>query len=518
VNKKNTIFASLFALYGIIGLSYVFLGKLWADEGWYFGGSVFVANGEILYKDFFIHHNSLFFYIYSLPQYLLGQPSFILGRLTTYVIMLCIFVVTWKLAKKLGGRVASIIAGGLLVSNLFIAYYYTTISYRALEALVALLFFYTLASGVKNSIKYPLASFILCLLVGIRYPIDFSSVMLVLFMGWVIYRNWHSKRVIAYSLSVVILTLAALLAPYFIIAKEQFIFSTITFNFMATTYWNQFGVMGIPDIIDRIYYALLILTEVANIYFVTVVILTGLLSYLIFNLFNKRDTIKNIFYKNRTLVLMILFVLAYEGFCALAYTSSAGLRTLTFPTAVIIAGVGLSKLSNIKLIYWVLAVMFAITPFAQYGQGNETRISLTWRSSDVKYVLDVSNEIARLTDDGDIILTFTPPLVLQANRKLLPETVLELFSYFPTWDDETINKYNMLSENLLLDYISSRKLDAIVLTQDRFFSGAGMGIILNKYRQEILECLGKYYYLEETLSYDGIGRGNVYIYLPNNHR
>ena len=109
--REKPVFWLFFALYFLLGLAFVFLGKFWADENWYFVGSWLVASGELPYRDFFIHHNPLVFYTYALPQYFFG-PSLIVGRLTSLLLMMLIFVLVWRLAKKLGGRTATLIAGG----------------------------------------------------------------------------------------------------------------------------------------------------------------------------------------------------------------------------------------------------------------------------------------------------------------------------------------------------------------------------------------------------------------------
>jgi len=68
---------------------------------------------------------------------------------------------------------------------------------------------------------------------------------------------------------------------------------------------------------------------------------------------------------------------------------------------------------------------------------------------------------------------------------------------------------------MLLDYISSKEAGAVVLTEQRFFSGKYQGKILDKYRPEILQVLDDNYYLAETLYYPpNTGWRYVYIYLP----
>jgi len=114
--RERPVFWLLLALYSLLGSTFVFLGIVWRDEGWYFGGSWLVANGQLPYQDFFFHHNPVFLYIYAVPQYFFG-PSIIVGRLTSLVIMMLIFVLVWRLSRRLGGKTAALITAGLMVTS-----------------------------------------------------------------------------------------------------------------------------------------------------------------------------------------------------------------------------------------------------------------------------------------------------------------------------------------------------------------------------------------------------------------
>jgi 4-amino-4-deoxy-L-arabinose transferase-like glycosyltransferase len=520
LRREKSIFWIFFAVYFILGLLYVFLGRFWADESWYFGGSWLVAGGQVPYRDFFIHHNPVFFYIYALPQHFFG-PSIIVGRLTSLVIMMLTFVLLWRLARKLGGKTAAIVAGGLLITNIFLAYYYITFSYHVLEAFFMLIFFSILFGGLRETIKYPLATLLLCLVVGIRYPIDIVTGLLGLYLIYVIFHCRHHKQVILLSLAVAVVSLGAILLSFIIMARDQYFFGTVTYDFFTLEFWAEFGLMGVPDIINRIYHALVLLCETFRTFYAVAAVLLSLLFYSIFKKVREKAKLKELITKNQGLFFMIIFILLFEIFCAAAYLSSVTLRTFTFPAAAILAGVGLSKvLADIKdksaawLLNGLIIALIVLTPLAQYGQGGESRPAVKWNISDMKYILDVSDKVADYTHEGDSVLTFTPPLALQADRKLMPGMAMELLNFFPTWETQKCQKYNLLNLDMLLDYLASRKAGAVVQTEFRFYSGKGQGKILDKYRTDIIRVLEENYYLAETVPYPPeIGLGNVYIYL-----
>lgn len=519
--RERNLFWTFFVLYFLLGLAFVFLSKFWADESWYFGGSWLVANGKIPFLDFFTHHNPLLLYVYALPQYLFG-PSLIIGRLTSLLFMMLNFMLVWRLARKLSGRTAAIIAGGLLISNLFVVYYFTTLSYRAMEAFLMLVFFTILLGDWRDSIKYPLAVLPLSLVIGLRYPIDFVSGLLVLYLAYVAYHNWQKKLVILLSLSVAGLSLGFIILPFVFLAWDQFFFGTVAFNFLTPSFWVDFGIKGQLGIIDRIYHILIIQSGVFQNFYAVAAILFALLFYLISRVVPGKVNIKNLIAKNQSLAFILIFIVLYEMFCLAVPQSTVSLRVFIFSVAAIVAGVGLTKvLGDIKdksatlLLYGLIVGLIIFTPLAQFAQGNESRPTLTWEKTEIKYVLDVANKVADYTAKGDKILTFTPVFALQANRELIPGTLMELFNFFPTWETEEVKKYNLMNYDMLLGYLSTKQAGAVVLTEGRFFSGKYMGKVLDKYRAEILEVLDDNYYLVEKLTYSPeIGRGNVYIYLP----
>jgi 4-amino-4-deoxy-L-arabinose transferase-like glycosyltransferase len=518
LRRERPVFWLFLALYSLFGLTFVFLGILWDDEGWYFGGSWLVANGQLPYQDFFIHHNPVFFYLYAVPQYFFG-PNIIVGRLTSWAIMLLIFVLVWRLSKKLGGKTAAFITAGLMVASFFTIYYYTSFTYRVLEAFLMLLFFTVLFSSLKDSVKYPLSTFVLSLVVGVRYPIDIMSGLLILYLLYIAYHKRREKWIIVSSISVAILTLAAIMLPFIVINKDRFFFDTIYFNFMGQKFYEEFEVLERENILNRIIQLLVMLRGVFQNFYAVVAILFGLFLYLVLKSRITKAYIKELITKNQELAFLLTFIILFEIFCLLPRWASFSMRTFTFPAASIVAGVGLANvLAGIKdrittiLLY---SLIIGIIIFSPSAPALEARPVIIWEKADINYVFKVADKIKSYTDQDGKILTFSPVLAFQANRELLPGTTMELYNFFPTWDTEKCQKYNVINMSMLLDYISSKSAGAVVLTEQRFFSGLYMSRVLDEYRAEILQVLDENYYLAEKLSYpSNIGWGDVYIYLP----
>ena len=516
--KERNVFWIFLSLYLLLGLTFVFLGRFFTDENWYFGDSWLVANGMLPYQDFSVHHNPIFFYVYALPQYFFG-PDMIVGRLTSLLLAMLLFVLVWRLSRKLGGKTAALIASVLLIANLYIIFYFTTVTYRVLEASLMLVFFAILFSSLKNSIKYPLTTFVLCLVVGVRYPVGFMAILLVLYLVYVAYRNRRNKLIILSSLSTAVLTLGVIMLPFVVLAKDQFFFGTITFPFNRMGFEREFEIIGQTGIFQRVLQVLVTLFGVVRNFLAPITILLGLAIYIVSRIWQRKVKIKDLIRENQPMVFLLAFVILFEAFSTLAPVTAPSFRSFTFPVVAVIAGVALAKvLTHIKdrnatlLLYSLIIALIVLSPVIQ---DRESRPALPWDKSDVGIVLEVGGKVKALTHDSDKIFTFDTAFAVQAGRRVLPGMELELYSFYPTWETAKCEKYKLLNLSMLLNYLSTKEAGAVVLSEGRFFSNRGLSIILDKYRPKILEVLDENYYLAQKISYPPKSYfGDVYIYLP----
>ena len=178
--RSKVVFLILISVFIGSSLFFVFFGKMWTDENWYYAGSVMVAKGFHPFFAFFSHHNPLYFYIYSVPQYLFG-PSLLAARLTSLVFSLGIFIFVYLTSKKLGGDFAAILSSACLTLNLFATRHFIYSSYHTLESLFMVLFFFFLVSDIKEKFKYFFCTILLLLTYATRYVVDISLVFIILF-------------------------------------------------------------------------------------------------------------------------------------------------------------------------------------------------------------------------------------------------------------------------------------------------------------------------------------------------
>lgn len=101
------------AVYVIVTLAYMLLGRLNDDEGWYSLASRLVYSGQIPYIDFAYTQTPLFPYIYGLPQFILS-PSLLLGRATSAVFSISAFAIWLVIVRKRSGVLGASLTALLL--------------------------------------------------------------------------------------------------------------------------------------------------------------------------------------------------------------------------------------------------------------------------------------------------------------------------------------------------------------------------------------------------------------------
>src|SRR3970282_585045 len=82
VNLRNGAMAVLSLLLVFEAVSFLFVGRLNRDEGWYLYASGLVYGGDVPYRDFAFFQMPLSPYLFGLPQLLLG-PGLLVGRFTS---------------------------------------------------------------------------------------------------------------------------------------------------------------------------------------------------------------------------------------------------------------------------------------------------------------------------------------------------------------------------------------------------------------------------------------------------
>ena len=521
--KKNTkiFIVAVTFLYFLEGLWMVYMGDIHTDESWWLYGSTLTAAGSFPHFDFISHHNSLFYFIYSIPQYLFGN-SIIIGRLTSLFFALLTFILTMRLANKEGGRIALYIAASLFLINLFTIHRYTQIHYQVLQTFLLI----SLASVLFSSLnKYKGAVYSILLsfcIMWVRYPIDYFSLFFTVSMVYSIFANRKDKKYVLLVLSVASVGFIIVYGQYLTLIFEKFYFNTIWYIFFMDNFKEVFGLSDYTLMDSIAMRAHWIKTTVNNFFPILVLMISTILIKLsrLNKIKNKREYYK-LLAKNKYFILFF-FIFITNLFYIIPHSSDLPAQTnFIFPLMVVFASVGfvrvLNKNYSNRNIGFIVSLIF-LGSLLQLPVGEQNIFSYTFNRSDIKNILDVSDEInEHVPQNGDII-TFTPLFVAESNRKVVKGLEMELASFFPTYSKDRAQKYNLINIEMIIDNIMGKISSAIVLTQNRFFENTGYSIILNPYRELILSNIEKNYYLAKKVeSPQSIYRGDVYIYLPRKH-
>ncbi len=510
-NNQTKIFWILLTIYFLIGLFHVFWGNFWIDEGWYFGSSSMISQGQIPYVDFFAHHSPFVYYFYALPQLIFGT-GLIVGRLTSLLLMLGIFVLIWQIVKKICSGWWPTVSALILIANFYNIYYFTTFSYRVLEAFLMTGFFWSLIMIAENKKKYALSALFLILAIGTRYPIDFLSILAAIYILLVSFEFKSNREVLIPFWSTIVITLGVIFGPFLILNYKNFIFGTVEFPFKDVSWLISFGIMKEQDLLHKIFRIFANLAGAIKNFLVVIVLMTvGLVAWF------KKDSWKRL--KGNLLnplYLMSFFVIANAGFLAISSNTDAlySFWNFVFPIGAILATYFLRNISEqFKIPSWSVISFMAIFCIAGLVIADNGVGSILKLKPDLDYYSQGATAIQKHSQANDRILTFTPVLAFQAKRPIVSGTIMEIYSYFPTWKDSECLEKKILNKNLLIKEIENKNPKLIVLTQKRFFDTQGPSAIFNNNRTEIMAAIEKNYSLIQTINYpDNVGQGNIYIY------
>lgn len=508
-----------FLLYFSLGLAFVFLGRIHTDEQIYLYSAFALTKGQILYEDFFYQHGPIMPYVYSIPQLIFGQ-SLITGRLTSLFFGILMLFMVYKISKKLGGEVSALISVALISFSLVSVYNFTAMMTYTLSIFLALSSIYLLLTKLKEPIKIFASVFLMALAVETRIVIFPGLILLLIY---VLVKHLKNIKNLLAALVSLILNFLIVIFPFLLIAKKQLIFDTLIWAFSQNKFFEEFGILvknRFFGINFGVFYLDFILDTTRD-FFIPIVVALAAIIFFVVKVKNKEIRIKKFMQKNPILLLVFgTFVLVEAGYIYAVYLPPHYTNYI-YPLMCIFSGVVISRfLSKIedatilKTLKMLLFILILLSPLIQERPAINFSQNTTYRISDVYQAKLVSEKIKQYTAEEDKIFTFTPLYAAAADRMVMPGMERFYYSFFPTWSTEKAKEYNVANADMLLDYLSSKKAGAVVLT-DWFFGNqtARARAIIDKYRPAMQEAIEKNYYLKEKI--EGIRfEGDVYIYLP----
>ena len=177
----------------VLGSAAVWMGGLNQDEGWYLYAANMVADGKMLYRDFFYTQGPEMPCFYGAFTWVWGKWGLLGGRIFTLALGLMGIVIAAGLARRLApeGRkgAAALVTFLLLGCNLYHLYYVAIPKTYSLASLFVTVGFFLLAVGKKPVFQFA-AGLTLAYAAGTR--VSLGALLCVAGLGLLFARRWKA--------------------------------------------------------------------------------------------------------------------------------------------------------------------------------------------------------------------------------------------------------------------------------------------------------------------------------------
>jgi len=491
-NKKVfTIVFSILVIFNLIfGIYLIFHHRISTDEAvQIYAAKSVVLEHKMLYKDFAYFKQPFLPVLMGVPLLFLGFSIVgerVLALLLKLVFLGLIYLVTTKIAKTKWAGLLAIFIATMSFSSMN---NFTTIDNAGLiPTILLLLALYSLIS-MKETV---LTTLLLCTSIATRIFIGPLALLLLFY-----YKGKERLKCFLTGLAFILVVYI----PLFLVSGfKRVSFSmfgiglnraTLILPYREINYF--FGIVAASSIIDKLVNILFIFLHHWLI-FLTV----GILVILYWKKVKKEKLL--LFLLASFIILMtIILIPSPTGAC---YTFQF------IPLGIILTSTLFIKYVKRPYIWVVFVLLILLLPLFQYPRflyeyRDEKKINTI---NDLHRMSDI---IKQLTKEGDYILGFEIPIIVEANREPLPGLERGSYSFFPYISREEANELGIANIDIYLDYLNNRNASLFIASQRRTIDV--LNLLPGGYRKEINEAI--------TNNYIPIGKianvsdwGDVYIF------
>ena len=493
----------LLLLYLLFSLFYMFFGSINEDEGWYLYAGKLVYQGKILYSDFSYTQVPLLPYVYGLPQLFFGA-SLYLGRITSLLLGIMTLFLSIVISNRLAGKLAAVICGAAISLNLFAIYFLTITKTYSLTAFFISVSIFFLVSKINKYVKYSLSTIFLCLAAGTRLSAIFAIPILIIYL--LIFER-ENKRFFLLAVGISVVTMAAIFLPFSLRDLELFWYNVVGFHIAR---YND------PNHLYMIRCKIDALSGIVQAFsFMMVAIVSGVVLFFVYNWRRMKESLLN--HGIYIYLIGVLLIIFFPHF--LSGHSYTEYQIINLPLMAILAGCIYSKYyeksgtSKGKSV--VLAIICALLLVNLIGHGTHY-IDVSGRRLPIDEISRIADYIDEHVTKDEPIFTYHTYLAIQSQRNVLQGLEMAIFSYYPKWDTQAAQRYNVTNNEIVKELITSQKAGAVILT-DFDFRGNAISVtdkrVQEDNRKEILTLIQEYYYLAKEMGSFGQWRDTVYVYL-----
>ena len=373
-------------------------------------------------------------------------------------------------------------------------------SYHPLESLLILLFFFFMMSNIRDNLKYAICTTLLILTIGVRYPFDISLVYLTFFLLYVFIRS-KSLSSFFIHLSIAIVLIAALYAPILPVFQNWF-YQTVEFPIFGTT-TSKLDLMGDTGLLAIISARIYSIDGLIRNFLPVIVVIMALFFVTIIAFINNRKEFYKEINRKGILYSMLGFVVLTEMFYQIPLGNSAVSRIFYFPVACIVAGVFWDRIiPSIKEKYLRRAIVALpiVLIIVSIPVQNKPLLRRSWETAHLNYLNQVSDYLKLNTPEDAEIFTFQPPFVIEADRMLSMNMLMEVWQIMPKMTTDDCEKYGMVNIDMIIEELNEKKPYALLLKNPgRLEDNNGKGRLLIPYRDTIWKAINDNYYLAHTI-------------------
>ncbi len=450
-----------FIFCGILSLANVFLGDLNQDEGWYLYAARQVAEGEIPYKDFAYVQAPVMPYVYSLAAPLVSRWGLAAGRLFTSFLGLaaaiCAAVAAARMTPREKRGAVALLVFLLVQINVFQNYYSVVVKTYSLSQLFICAGFLSLTfiDGKRKVLAAILGGVLLGAAAGTRISavIVLPVVLLCLLTGRT-GRSWIWFSVGAAVVGIVIAL------PFILTAPDQFWFGVVKYHA-----GREAG-----GLINWVCYKAGFISRSVQDYFLVVALIIVLVVQKLFHVDGEvagSESEEKGAEESRLWLLPALWWSAIV--VTLAHFAASfpydDYQVMIFPVlvmaiciALVRAAKGRRTLCALLCSVFILSIAASFSSPLNQGWFVREHDRIWWRMKKQSAIRQLQNTARYLRDmsgpDG-LLLTQDPYLAVESGLRLPHGLELGPFSYFPDWEREKAEKYNVLNREMFRELLSN---------------------------------------------------------------
>jgi len=450
----------LLALYALLGWYFVRYGTINHDEGWYLYAAKLVYEGKRPYVDFAYFQCPLLPYIYGFPQKVFGG-GILIGRLTSFVLGLVTVLLAAKLARRLAGDMAAVLAFAICCTTAIFFWVFSTTRTEPLVTALAMISLYFLLTGGKEPLASFLASSAMVWAAATRVSCLPAAACVFVFA---LYKNRAHRAKAALIFLLILLQIVILLGLPLMRSSEHVLFNVFTSQLQRHSQLKE--APALPPLVFWRHRLVEMLAYLGWYYpaLFQAAITVGIFVLLQLGMRGLQCTLQQ---KGHYLALLGVAIVLYlpnvavpENFQAVYFVPSACALAVLVSCALADLYYRFSQTATAHLVLAsTLSLLILQSVFLTGLKSYYTSSSAPLQESEL-----VARHVASLVPPHKQIATFDTYVALEANRTVAHGLEMDMFAFFPRFSDEEAQRYHVVNDHLFAQILHDERTACAIFT------------------------------------------------------